>query len=102
MADQMTKRCSDLSQLAVVIPCHNEEHTILQVVDSLPKGLGQWLVVDNGSSASCRELLQEHLAADRLLIVEEPLGVVRWSGFSGQVPSLTLRRGTAPERGSHR
>ena len=21
---------------------------------------------------------------------------VRWSGFSGQVPSLTLRRGTAP------
>jgi hypothetical protein len=75
MADQRTKRCSDLSQLAVVIPCHNEEHTILQVVDSLPKGLGQWLVVDNGSSASCRELLQEHLPADHLLIVEEPLGV---------------------------
>ena len=25
--------------------------------------------------------------------------LLRWSGFSGQVPSLTLRRGTAPEKG---
>ena len=24
---------------------------------------------------------------------------LRWSGFTGQVPSLTLRRGTAPEKG---
>ena len=24
---------------------------------------------------------------------------LRWSGFSGQVPSLTLRRGIAPEKG---
>jgi len=75
MSDQMGRLSSDLSQLAVVIPCHNEEDTILKVVDSLPKGLGQWLVVDNGSSSSCRRLLQEHLAAEHLISVEEPLGV---------------------------
>ena len=39
---------TDLSAVAVVIPCHNEEDTILDVVQSLPEGLGDWLVVDNG------------------------------------------------------
>ena len=75
MLDPKTIRLSALSQTAVVIPCHNEENTILKVVESLHKGLGQYLVIDNGSSASCRQYLKANLTGEHLLSVEEPLGV---------------------------
>ena len=64
-----------LSQMAVVIPCHNETATILDVVAKLPEGLGQWLVVDNGSNLDCQTLLQHHIPKDHLLSVQAPLGV---------------------------
>ena len=44
-------------------------------------------------------LPRAHLAADAERTSIEDLGVVRWSGFSGQGPSLTCEAGTAPERG---
>ncbi|MCP9783294.1 glycosyltransferase [Cyanobium sp. WKJ7-Wakatipu] len=66
---------TDLSAVAVVIPCHNEEDTILDVVQSLPEGLGDWLVVDNGSGPVCQELLRKHLPAENLLQLPEAAGV---------------------------
>jgi glycosyltransferase involved in cell wall biosynthesis len=66
---------SDLSAVAVVIPCHNEEATILDVVQSLPEGLGDWLVVDNGSGPACQELLRKHLPAEHLVQLPEVAGV---------------------------
>ncbi|MEI8251386.1 MAG: glycosyltransferase [Synechococcus sp. ELA057] len=65
----------DLSAVAVVIPCHDEEATILDVVQSLPEGLGDWLVVDNGSGPGCQELLRKHLPAEHLLQIPEAVGV---------------------------
>jgi glycosyltransferase involved in cell wall biosynthesis len=61
--------------MAVVIPCRNETAAILDVVANLPKGLGQWLVVDNGSDLGCQTLLQHHIPNDHLLSFQEPLGV---------------------------
>jgi glycosyltransferase involved in cell wall biosynthesis len=64
-----------LSQVAVVIPCRNETATVLNVVASLPSGLGQWLVVDNGSAVECQALLQKAIPEEHLLTSREPLGV---------------------------
>lgn len=64
-----------LNQVAVVIPCHNEENAILDVVASLPEGLGQWLVVDNGSDYQCRELLKKYIPQKNLLSIPEKVGV---------------------------
>lgn len=64
-----------LEQMAVVILCRNETSTILETVASLPEGLGQWLVVDNGSSQECIALLQGAIPAANLLSVPKALGV---------------------------
>lgn len=76
--------------MAVVIPCHNETATILDVVAGLPSGLGQWLVVDNGSCVECQALLQEAIPADHLLTFSEPLGVggAFLAGYQQLDPSL--------------
>lgn len=64
-----------LKQVAVVIPCRNETHTILEVVAALPPGIGQWLVVDNGSSPQCQALLHREIPTGNLLQTTEALGV---------------------------
>ena len=77
-ANELHPNCCDavdLGTVAVVIPCRNEQAEILSVVATLPEGLGQWLVVDNGSDATCSQLLKEQLSPENVLRIPQPLGV---------------------------
>jgi len=62
--------------------------------------------LDQVLSKSCNEFHERDIDAPQVMheVVDDlrkllAKASMRWSGFSGQVPSLTLRRGTAPEKG---
>ena len=67
--------CSDLATTAVIILCRNEIATIKQVVASLPRGLGDWFVVDNGSDPLCSNFIQKFIPSEHLISIKKPLGV---------------------------
>lgn len=58
-----------LSDVSVVIPCHNEEQSVATVIRSLPQGIGQIVVVDNMSTDRTAEIARG-LGAD---VIVEPL-----------------------------
>lgn len=64
-----------LRHVAVIIPCRNEFKTISSTIAALPASLGQWLVVDNGSTPECRQLLEQNLSPSNLLSHPCALGV---------------------------
>jgi glycosyltransferase involved in cell wall biosynthesis len=45
-----------LADISVVIPCYNEEHSIRKVVEAIPKGVFEIIVVDNNSTDKSAEV----------------------------------------------
>lgn len=58
--------------LSVVIPCYNEEHTILEIVERVrrsPVELKEIIIVDDCSRDGTRNVLRDHLEEDPLIRV---------------------------------
>ncbi len=48
-----------MASISVVIPCHNEEKSIAEVIGAVPKGVLEILVVDNNSTDRTAEIARE-------------------------------------------
>ena len=55
-------------KISVIIPCYNEEHTILKVIKSVHESLNRYeyeiILVDDGSTDNSKVLLDEHSRSD--------------------------------------
>ena len=55
-------------KISVIIPCYNEEHTILKVIKSVHESLNRYeyeiILVDDGSTDNTKELLEEYSRSD--------------------------------------
>ena len=55
-------------KISVIIPCYNEEHTILKVIKSVHESLNRYeyeiIIVDDGSTDNSKVLLEEHSRSD--------------------------------------
>ena len=54
--------------ISVIIPCYNEDHTILKVIKSVHESLNRYeyeiILVDDGSTDNTKELLEEYSRSD--------------------------------------
>lgn len=75
-----------LSQLSVVIPCHNEASSLPTLIAAIPQGIGEIIVVDNNSTDRTGEIAADLGAR----VLHEPM-----LGYGA-----ALRRGLANARGS--
>ena len=55
-------------KISVIIPCYNEEHTILKVIKSVHESLNRYeyeiIIVDDGSTDNSKVILEEHSRSD--------------------------------------
>ena len=55
-------------KISVIIPCYNEEHTILKVIKSVHESLNRYeyeiILVDDGSTDNTKEILEEYSRSD--------------------------------------
>ena len=55
-------------KISVIIPCYNEEHTILKVIKSVHESLNRYeyeiIIVDDGSTDNTKEILEEYSRSD--------------------------------------
>ena len=55
-------------KISVIIPCYNEEHTILKVIKSVHESLNRYeyeiIIVDDGSTDNSKVLLEDHSRSD--------------------------------------
>ena len=84
-------------KLSVVIPCYNERHTLAQVVRAVRSGPVQnveLIVVDDGSTDGCVELLRGELAGaiDRVIFHarNQGKGAALRSGFAAATGDILL------------
>jgi len=85
----------DLARVTVVIPALNEEASLPLVLGELPSGLGEVIVVDNGSTDGTAEAARLH----GVTVVHEPhrgYGAACLRGLAA-VRESTSRSGVAPE-----
>lgn len=70
----------DLADLSIVIPCHNEEGAIGAVLDSIPHGVGEIIVVDN----NCTDRTAEIARSRGVVVIAETVpgtGAAMRAGF---------------------
>lgn len=84
--------------LTVVIPCYNEEHTILEIVERVrrsPVTLQEIIIVDDCSRDGTRTVLKEHLEGDPLIRilyhdVNQGKGAALRTGFQAATGDLVI------------
>ena len=86
-------------KISVIIPCYNEDHTILKVIKSVHESLNRYeyeiILVDDGSTDNTKELLEEYSRSDEKVEViyhdiNSGKGAALRTGFNAAIGDVVI------------